>query len=216
MTKSGAEHFLKFTSFMGDEGTPFDDHKDPAWHAWLPSQLGGTFERGTVIANWDPTIEVEIDCGKHAPNVCPDIYNAATDFIVSDRCRKVIESVAPGQAQFLGFVPKPKKCEITNSPLWIMNMLRLPDCIDMALSKAKPPVDQYDTYNWGTINPIVDPRRIPHDDMIFRLKHHSVVTLVRTELRDAIRGAGLTGGGFHRWHWWVNEDGTGSSQLWPQ
>lgn len=199
--------YWKFTSSPGDEGSPFDDRLDDAWHAWLPPTP--SFMNGQPIEGWQASTVVEIDRGRHAPRVCPDVYMSACNFVVSDRCRGVIESVAPGQVQFLGFTPKPKKCEISNGSLWIMNILRMPDCIDMALSKARPPAHQYDIYHWGTSNPIVDARRIPPENMIFRLRHHSVVTLVRTELRDAIRGAGFTGGGFHRWHWWANEDATG-------
>ncbi|MEZ6234053.1 MAG: hypothetical protein R3B68_07675 [Phycisphaerales bacterium] len=68
-------HFWAFTSSTGDEGEPFDERKDPAWHADLPGP--SRFRAGMPVELWDPSMAIEVNAAGTAPRTTPEVLSAS-------------------------------------------------------------------------------------------------------------------------------------------
>lgn len=199
--------FWDFSSAPHDEGESFDDRKDTAWHADLPRAARERYDTvaGRPIDDWDPAITVKVVRGKHASEAAPDILFGGSVFFVSDRFREVTGPLLASSVQFLPIIAAPSRCSLPRGPYWMMNIIRLVDCIDLAASRAR---ETTSGYRFGTMYPMVDASRIPRDAHALRIRYYSVVALASEQCRQVVRSEGLTGGGFTRWRFWANEGGT--------
>ncbi len=107
---------------------------------------------------------------------------------VSDRLRSFFETEAPGAAEYLPIRIEGPGSERASSRYWIMNWLKVFDCLDEEAS-----INTDDTGRRYVEVPVIDPRRIPPDGVLGVLKGFEVVQLVRNDLRLKLIKAGFTG-----------------------
>ena len=116
-------------------------------------------------------------------------------YLVSERLRLLLEAAAPNAAQFL-----PARLRGPPSSYWVMNVLRVFDCLDKEAStivdeETGTPVGGYERPFMPI--PVIDPCRIPPDGVLGRLKGDMGTILVRRDLKRTIEKAKIKGIYFH-------------------
>ena len=108
--------------------------------------------------------------------------------IISDRFRRLLEVSAPGAAEYLPIrLDGPGSGKL--GPYWMVNWLRLFDCLD----EKESVIDIGQDGVRRIMFPCIEPRRVPADGVLGLLRGHDVVVLVRDDLCKSIKKAGITG-----------------------
>lgn len=155
---------------------------------WCNRVIGTKFWRGKPypVDKWPSPPPLWIS--KKRPQRLEDMpWSVGYFYVVSTRFRAFLERESPGCAQFLPMRIEGPGAEDIKSPYWVVNWLRLFNCLDEEASMNE---DEHGRY---VEVPVIDPRRIPADGLIGMLKKYEVVTLIRDDLRKKIKAAGFTG-----------------------
>ena len=111
-------------------------------------------------------------------------------FLVSRRLRDLLESEAPGEAQFIPTdIWLDSKGKKVKRGYCILVSLGLEDCIDLSKTPHKIKDGEVDIL----FNFTLDRARISEHRRLFRLKHNDIVTIMRQDLKDIIEESGFTG-----------------------
>lgn len=114
---------------------------------------------------------------------------------VSQRMREFLEREAPGDLQYLPIKTTFRGKPVPEATYWVIKALRYLDCIDIAKSEYKTDEDEPGRYFFQRI--VFELNNIPPNVMVFRAVHDEIPLYIRTELRDKIVAAGLTGCQFY-------------------
>ena len=139
------------------------------------------------ISDWDKEFVVKAQQKSRIQDMpCTLAYRP----VVSDRLRKLIESVSPGSAQYLPLRITWGGKQV-NGQYWVANWLRALDCVDWRRSvpRLKPPPPDPVVFEELALNP----NRIPRDVHVFVVRHAVHTVLCSETLRSAIDEAGMTG-----------------------
>jgi hypothetical protein len=117
-------------------------------------------------------------------------------FVVSERARDLLtsEGSTPEEVEFIPFQLKDKKGKARPERYAIANPLRKVECLDPSRSDAKlfsNPVDG--SKEWMISALQIDVSKVPPDARLFRLAEDPKRILIRSDLVETIRAAGLTG-----------------------
>jgi hypothetical protein len=120
-----------------------------------------------------------------------DMVNTVDDlWVVSSRLRAFLEEHAPGVAEYLPVQLRGPGTQ-GKGPYWVMNSVRLLDCLD---EDASMNVDR--TGRRYVEVPVIDPGRLGPDDVLGNVKGYEVKWIMRSDLKLKIKKAGLTGYSF--------------------
>ncbi|GMV27487.1 MAG: hypothetical protein AMXMBFR58_35180 [Phycisphaerae bacterium] len=108
--------------------------------------------------------------------------------VVSDRARAVLAAFCSKDLQFIPVTIRNKSGSALREPYWVVNCLRLVDCVDRKRSKLHV-IDGRKYYDWVYF---VE-KKIPESVGMFRVKYDDSHVIVRGDLARAVRAAGLTG-----------------------
>ena len=120
------------------------------------------------------------------------LHNLDEQLIINEKTRKFFENQEIKDVEYLPVNIINHKGRKVKEKYYIMNFLKLVDCIDR---------DQT-TFGWNSLDPdlmedvenlTVDESRIPLDSHIFRIKHLTSVILIYKDLLDLINKAGFKG-----------------------
>lgn len=164
----------------------FDGRLGELLESRLPSQRGEQLPGHVRV--WDHATPVS--CGRRAcgVDVAAGLPGAP---IVSDRARGVLERFVGSNVQFLGVVPMIGKRTMAVGPYWIVNIVRLLDCIDW---KATP-YRRTRSLEYRTVEGdiVLRPDRIPVGMHIFKCRYCPGPVIVSDTLRRSMQRAKLTG-----------------------
>jgi len=185
--------FWKMSSYLFDGLGKHDTNKDDGWHVeWPNIGVPSRFARCEIDSTWPNNIVFAVRKGKHCTMAFPDMPISQPVPVVSGRVKALFEGLAPGAVQLLPvrleFMDKP----VADSPYWIMNLLRMIDCVDESRSNWSIGYGGLKSYrSW-----ILDKSRIPSDAMIFRVLNAESSVVVTDEARKRVEQVGITGVGF--------------------
>ncbi|MCP3165930.1 imm11 family protein [Myxococcus qinghaiensis] len=118
--------------------------------------------------------------------------NLMSDLLVSGRARKLIDSLAVSNAEWLPVVVKDHKGNIVGPDYAFLNLQGAEDAIDMERSDYRMDAiakDQIDRVN----NLVLKPGTISPQAKMFRCKGYLRLILIREDVHAAFEQAGLTG-----------------------
>jgi hypothetical protein len=116
--------------------------------------------------------------------------------VVSRKLRDLIESEFPGSGQY---IPLKVAGKSTGLEYFAANWLHVVDCIDLKKSEVlsyEKNIDGEMEYDFDRI--VVDPKRVPANVFICRLKHFSITVVCDTAVRDVFRKHKITGPQFRK------------------
>jgi hypothetical protein len=118
--------------------------------------------------------------------------NTLQAFIISERARKLLESLEVNNAEYLPVDIKDHKGQVVGKNYAILNLLGGEDAIDMEKSDYK--MDSLEKDQIGRIkNLVINPKGIRPGAKMFRCTKERRLVLIREDVLDAFKKAGLTG-----------------------
>jgi hypothetical protein len=118
--------------------------------------------------------------------------NSLSSFIVSDRTRKLLESLEISQAEYLPVDIKDHKGQIVGKDYAILNLLGGEDAID--LEKGVYKMNSLDKDQIGRIKKLaIHEKGIREGAKMFRCTKQRRLVLIREDVHEAFKKAGLTG-----------------------
>lgn len=123
-------------------------------------------------------------------------------YVVSKRFRKFLAQEAPGHAQYF-------EAEVTGAkksleklapalPYSVVNWLHLVDCINLKKSEYDIDEEPGEQPDYTFYRLVLDPKKVPDDVLIFRLKHDETTVVIDARLARKITDAGITGPQFNK------------------
>lgn len=156
-----------------------------------PLEILRQFNLGVPVLSPPPPIRVRVD-GRIPLEDMPWSLHCE---VVSDRFRKFIEEHAPEHAQFFQVDFYGPKKLLPTQPYYIINWIRVIDCIDM----QKSDYERYEILGSNGVfrnrfySIVIDENRVQDDVKVFRLKHCEHYVGIRDDFAKQMRAAGLTG-----------------------
>ncbi len=118
--------------------------------------------------------------------------NTLDTFIISDRTRKILESLEITNAEYLPVDIKDHKSQVVGKDYAILNLLGGEDAIDMEKSVYK--MDSLEKDQIGRIKKLaINEKGIRSDAKMFRCTKERRLVLIREDVHEAFKKAGLTG-----------------------
>jgi hypothetical protein len=118
--------------------------------------------------------------------------NTLDNFIISDRVRKLLESLEISNAEYLPVDIKDHKGQVVGKDYAILNLLGGEEAIDMEKSVYK--MDSLEKDQIGRIKKLaINEKGIRPDAKMFRCTKERRLVLIREDVHDAFKKAGLTG-----------------------
>lgn len=148
--------------------------------------------QGVSCAGWFPEnvlFEMSEDRGKVLSD---SVENNSLLLIVSQKLKEFLESHAKEWIEFLPVGILDHEKQPIEAPYYIANVLRTLPCMDEARSDFVPSaLDKTQVHHIKRL--VLDVDQIPEDAKIFRLGQERDLILVRSDLAEAIKSAGMTG-----------------------
>ena len=170
-----------------------DTNKDDGWHVeWPNMDVSARFWKCEFQNSWGDDLIFPVRKGKHCTMPFPDMPISQPVPVCCDRVKMLFERIAPKDLQFLPIALEYKGKKMGDSPYWIMNLLRLVDCVDETQSNWSIGYGGFKTYrSW-----IMDKSRIPTDASVFRVVGAEYPVVVTEAVRCEVEQATITGVGF--------------------
>lgn len=147
----------------------------------------GALMEGSEIADWDSSLVIRCD----DPGPMED-FPWAKEHIVSDRLRSLLETHAPGCAQYLAVTLAHHDGRRVSEPYWIANWLHTVDFYD------RTHTDMISTADGVTFfEVVIDASKIPDEIPICRMRDFSNYIVVRDDIKQLIKTSGMTGCQFY-------------------
>jgi hypothetical protein len=143
------------------------------------------------IASWPGDASAKMskkfpkDTGLADSVYCPHI-------VVSERVKRLLESEQARPVELLPLQILNHNDKVVATDYFVVNPLEIVDCIDLAASEGKEnPLDPGTLY--GVARLVLREDAVPRTLSVFRIKHWTNVILIRRELAERMKEAGLTG-----------------------
>jgi hypothetical protein len=135
---------------------------------------------------WSQPIEALL----HGPPLFADRVPGIAEFVLmmSDKARGCLSPLLQNEVEFLPVVVRNAESEICGR-LWLVNSLRIVDCIDHAASAKSE--DEKQTRKYFDL--AIDLSKIPSQLNLFRIATHERHTCIHNRVKNAVRKHRLTG-----------------------
>jgi hypothetical protein len=158
-----------------------DEMEDP----WLLS------EGASYAALFPAGLAAEMDTDHKGSKLADFVENSMQWLIVSERVRELLGK-EPAQLEVFPLGILDKKGKRVEKPYFLAHLLGTVDCVDLeksifVRSSFKPA--QVHTFN----KLVLDPARIPSDATLFRIKEQPRTKIIRADLVERLRAAGIDG-----------------------
>ena len=153
---------------------------------------GYKLDEGVPCSDWFPE-NVLFEMSEEGGKVLTDsVANHALLKIVSQRFKTFLENHAKEWIEFLPIGVLDHEKQPIKAPYYIANVLRTLPCMDETRSDfVRSAIDKSQVHHIKRL--VLDTDQIPEDANIFRLGQEQDLILVRSDLAEAIEGAGMTG-----------------------
>ncbi|MEZ6233384.1 MAG: hypothetical protein R3B68_04265 [Phycisphaerales bacterium] len=184
-----------------------DELDDPdAWRPWRPSMRLDVATRdrliwGVVIDDWDPETQANSEDGNALTEDMPFCTEAP---IVSPKLRALIETHAPGCAQFLPIRMTYRGEPMAGGPCFVLNVIQVVDCLDIEPSAATPYPEHLAVHLRADHVQLDRDRvrflstRVPADAHLFRLRYDYITVVASDVLKHRLLREGARGVVFRR------------------
>ncbi|MFY2557355.1 imm11 family protein [Corallococcus terminator] len=147
-----------------------------------------------LTAQFPPTTEILLST-KSGNRFTDFIYTQSRVILASQRAWDLMkaEGVTDAQVEYLPFVLKDRKGRVRPEKYGFVNPLLKVACFDFDKSDYTPMSDDPTEGFAGISRLQILPEKVPEDVKLFRLAEDPDVNLIRTDLLEKLRGAGMEG-----------------------
>ncbi len=181
---------LTYSIFQVSSGKEYAAVTDPSGleDAWLLD------EGAPYAAHWPAGLAAEMDRRK-GTKLRDFIYNPMEWLVVSERARDLLVK-EPVQLEIFPLGILDKKGRRIDQPYFLTHLLGAVDCVDLQQSEFVR--SSFNPAQVHTFNRLVlDPARIPAEPTLFRIKEQPCTKIIRSDLVERLRAAGIDG--FELW-----------------
>lgn len=154
----------------------------------LDSALAEIWDRSGPLSEWPSDVVVE--CESRGPT--EDMpWTGAIRPLVSDRFKDLLEIHAPSHAQFLPVQMTYRRKHINKPRFWVANWLKVLQVADLNRSEIAHMDKESGSIDF--IDVAINEKSVPDDTLIFVMKEHPLIWIIRNDLRKIIEDAEISG-----------------------